>query len=440
VRVLRVYHAGRDRAHRARERALVRAGADVTLVVPRTWPGDGDERELSEEPFPIHELAVSRAGDVNRHRYAEPGRMRELLALLRPDVLDIHEEPFSIAGRQWLAAAPPSLPVVMYTAQNVDKRLPPPFAAFERNAHRRVAALYPCSRQAAAVSRGKGFDGLIDVIPLGYDPALFSPGRQSLDEPLITLVLLGRLVPEKGALDAIRVLAFLSAGRSTQLVLAGSGPEDHRARALAESLGVTDQLRMQRWASAGEVAALLRHAHVVLVPSVPTETWTEQFGRVIVEAQASGAVVAGYASGAIPEVGGAGAVLVSPHDVDGLGAAIGALLRDPEDFARRRELGIALSRDRTWGRVAERQLELYARVVSGTARKLLPHSPRRRRELAAAEWGSTAPTTAGRRPFALPGLRNGGLPAAVLAHILDAAAEAAASLGALRRHRASSGS
>src|SRR6202043_4225790 len=95
-----------------------------------------------------------------------------LIAELKPNILDVHEEPFSVAARQWLAAAPADLPVVMYTAQNVDKRFPPPFAQYERAAHRRIVALYPCSAQAAAVARGKGFAGFIDVLPLGYDDTL----------------------------------------------------------------------------------------------------------------------------------------------------------------------------------------------------------------------------------------------------------------------------
>ena len=113
--------------------------------------------------------------------------------------LDIHEEPVSVAARQWLAAVPSDLPVVMYTAQNVDKRYPPPFAQYERAAHRRVAALYPCSRQAASVARGKGFSGLIEVLPLGFDDTLFCPGEQYVDDAEIVLGLVGRLVPEKGS-------------------------------------------------------------------------------------------------------------------------------------------------------------------------------------------------------------------------------------------------
>jgi glycosyltransferase involved in cell wall biosynthesis len=419
VRILRVYHAGRDQVHRARERALAAAGADVRLVVPATWPETPDA--VGAEPFPVVELPVERAGDVNRHRYRSAADLRAVIAEARPDVLDLHEEPFSVAARQWLRAAPPELPVVLYTAQNIDKRLPPPFAGWERAAHRRAAALYPCSAQAASVARGKGFAGLLDVLPLGFDEALFRPGSQRADDAEVVLLLAGRLVPEKGVLDAVRVLASLA--RPAQLLLAGSGSAAADARALADRLGVGARVELLGRRDGEELASLYRRAHVVLVPSTATATWVEQFGRVIVEGQASGAVVAGYDSGSIAEVGGAAAALAAPGDAEGLGRRVAELLADPDELERRRRAGIELAAGRTWTRVAERQVALYRAVLAGAFRLALPESPAARRAAARREFGPSAATAAGSRPFALPVLRAGGVVPRLLGRVLDRAAE-----------------
>jgi hypothetical protein len=59
----------------------------------------------------------------------------------------------------------------------------------------------------------------------------------------------------------------------------------------------------------------------------------------------------------------------------------------------------------------------------------LPSSPRRRRELARAEFGPTASTRAGVRPFALPVLRRGGRLSDVLAWLLDTGTELASRVG-----------
>jgi glycosyltransferase involved in cell wall biosynthesis len=430
MRVLRVYHGGRDPSHRARERALLACGVEITLVVPAGWPTDGVAHDVSGEDFKIVELKIRREGDINRHAYADRRELSRLVRKLDPDVLDIHEEPFSLAARQWLAAAPPGLPVVMYTAQNIDKRYPPPFAQYERSAHRRVSALYPCSRQAASVARGKGFTGRIEVLPLGFDESVVRPGSQSLDDGELILGLFGRLVPEKGAMDAVRLLVRLNAVRSARLVLMGSGPDGHRALKLASDLGVSDRVEVECWATGDDLATMYRRCHVVLVPSKPTATWVEQFGRVIVEAQASGAVVAGYASGSIPEVAGDAAVLSSVGDVDALAAELAAILTDPYAFGRLREAGERLARDRTWQRVAAGQVALYRDLVTGEDAPLrLPRSPAARRAVARAEFGPPAATLAGERPFALPVLRQGGVAASALAMVLDLGAEAHARLG-----------
>jgi hypothetical protein len=156
---------------------------------------------------------------------------------------------------------------------------------------------------------------------------------------------------------------------------------------------------------------------------VPTQTWTEQFGRVIVEAQASGAVVAGYDTGSIAEVGGEAALLVDGGDVSALADAVARLVENAGDYEIRRARALESSATRTWQKVAAMQLELYELVAAGGERLMLPRSPRLRRAAARAEFGATTPTTAGIRPFALPLLRRGGRLSSSLGSIIDAGAE-----------------
>jgi glycosyltransferase involved in cell wall biosynthesis len=429
IGVLRVYHAGRDPQHRGRERALSAAGVDVTLVVPAEWPEAGTELSLSPEPFRVVALPVRRGGDVNRHVYLDSLALERVINETRPDVIDIHEEPISIAAHQWLRAAPANVPVLMYTAQNIDKRFPPPFCRYERAAYQRVTTFYPCSRQAAAVLRGKGVARRIEVLPLGYDDALFSPGSQSLDADEIVLMLVGRLVAEKGVDDAIQTLARVHAVRPARLVVSGEGPAEAMARRLAVALGVADRVEFRGWQDGPDLAAAYQAAHVVLVPSHSTAKWVEQFGRVIVEAQACGAVVAGYASGAIPEVAGEAGVVVRTGDVEQLADSVVQLVGDSDELERLRDRGQRQAATRTWQAVAARQASLYWRVHTEPSQSTdLPKSPRRRRGVAFAEFGPTADTDAGVRPFALPILRQGGPVPRVLAGVLDVATEVASGL------------
>ena len=403
MRVLRVYHGGRIASHRARDRAIAAAGHEVVLVVPRDWPEAGSEAALTEEDFRILELPVVRPGDVNRHRYADDDDVRRVLSEVRPDVVDLHAEPVSVASRQWLAAVEPGLPVLMYTAQNIDKRWPPPFHRFEHDALSKVTAMYPCSRQAASVVRGKGFSGRVEVLPLGYDPELFHPGEQSLDDDVLRLGLVGRMVPEKGVLDAVSVLAAVSARRPARLALVGDGPEVGRALSLAGRLGVADRLDVMPWVDTPTLATLYRSLHVVLVPSVATTRWVEQFGRVIVEGQASGAVVAGYHSGTIPEVSAGAGLLAAEGDVVGLCNAVSRLVASSGKYDELRRRGIELCRDRTWAQVGSR----HARLIEtcGDSSSLVPAVTGR--QAARREFGATAAGALGdTRPFAIPVLRD----------------------------------
>jgi glycosyltransferase involved in cell wall biosynthesis len=398
MRVVRIYHAGRDPAHRERERALARAGVEVTLVVPRSWPGPDD---VTDEPFEVVQLPVARAGDVNRHHYIDPAAVVEVIGKVRPDVVDLHEEMYSSVARQVLRRLDARYPAVGYAAQNIDKRLPPPFYWWERQALARVQGIYPCSRQAASVVVGKGFGGTVRVLPLAPSP-LIVPCCQAPPTDVVRLLLAGRLVPEKGVRDAVRVLAGVRAGCHARLLIVGSGPEAGPALMLAASLGVAGDVEVRPWASAAELAGHYGRAHVLLAPSRATRTWAEQFGRMVAEGQAAGAVPVAYRSGALPEVVGDAGVLTPEGDTAAMARAVLGLHANPRDWLRLRDRALAAAPGRRWDVVAQGQLALYqqASAMAPPAAAVRP-----RRALAATRYGPPAAIAGGCRPFALPALR-----------------------------------
>ena len=406
-------------------------------MVPAKWHGPGSQDSLSAEPFEIIELPVRRSGDVNRHSYDEAD-IAAVVGRVEADLLDIHAEPVSIASRQWLAAAQRAgLPTVMYTAQNIDKRYPPPFCYYEQAALRRTAGLYPCSRQAASVARGKGFSGPLQVLPLGCDerifrPAMSTPNTRGHPRREIVLGMVGRLSLEKGTRDAVRCLATICRSRPARLKIVGTGPDQHDLVRLAHELGVAEHVELQPWASGDALAATYRDFDILLVPSLATSRWVEQFGRVIVEAQASGTIVAAYTTGAIPEVAGKAALLVGPGDHKRLAAEILRTLGDPCEVERRRHLGLSNAARCSWHQVALAQSELYEQASAfastfqdrkGTQTPKEPLATRQQRARARKEYGPTAATPTGFRPFALPLLRAGGPLSTILGLTIDLAVD-----------------
>lgn len=134
-------------------------------------------------------------------------------------------------------------------------------------------------------------------------------------------------------------------------------------------------------------------------------------------------MVVGYASGSIPEVGGEAALLVPEGDVQALAAAAALALGDPNEFHARRHSGLVLAQERTWAKVAAKQVKLYRAAVEGIRSPLLSGSPQVLRDLAREEFGPPAQALGQARPFALPYLRQSNAASRALGRAMDAWAE-----------------
>jgi glycosyltransferase involved in cell wall biosynthesis len=104
---------------------------------------------------------------------------------------------------------------------------------------------------------------------------------------------------------------------------------------------------------------------VLALPSRTTASWKEQFGRVLIEANACATPVIGSDSGAIPDVIGQGGLVVPEQNPRALADAIESLAREPE---RARAMGMAgraqAEAKYTWGRVAEQMHGIYSRMLA----------------------------------------------------------------------------
>jgi glycosyltransferase involved in cell wall biosynthesis len=254
------------------------------------------------------------------------------------------------------------------------------------------------------VARGKGFAGIVQILPPGYDAETFFPGGQSWNASEFVLGVVGRLTIAKGVLDAIRVLAEVRRYAAARLILVGDGPAVPLAQQLAADLGVAEAVEHTGWCSQRKVAEYYRQMHVVLIPSHSSPQWVERRARVAVEAQASGAVVAGYSCGVLPEIAGRAGVLVPEGDHWGLARAVARLVTDEQEFGWRRGTSIHAASHLGWTAVARRQIELYRRIMSRAHDRVpLPRTATRRRQQARSEFGFPARTVNIPRPLVLPG-------------------------------------
>ena len=90
----------------------------------------------------------------------------------------MHEEPFGLAVAEVLVLCrlrSRPIPFVVSSAQNIDKRYPPPFRWFERWSLRRAAGAYTCNPEAGEILRRKGLPVAPVLLPLGVDVERFQP-------------------------------------------------------------------------------------------------------------------------------------------------------------------------------------------------------------------------------------------------------------------------
>jgi len=161
------------------------------------------------------------------------------------------------------------------------------------------------------------------VAPMPIQSDLFHPGGSRAPD---TLLFVGKLNPQKGIEHLLRALALMRARPSVEVVV-GVGSEPAQARALAESLGVGDQLRWFPLLPQAELAERYRTCTALVMPAVE-----EGLGLVAAEALLCETPVVAFASGGLTDLvrDGESGLLVPPGDVAALARALDDLLARPD--------------------------------------------------------------------------------------------------------------
>ena len=264
---------------------------------------------------------------------ATGGAVAALVRDERPDMIVVHQH---LPTASVLARRFPRTPVAL-VRHNFQK---PPrnrlSGALKRRRFERLAEIAfvsDCCRDDF-LQAWPGLSTPVSVVLNGIDGALWRPASEK--EPLI--VFIGRLVPEKGALDAARAMAEVARERDGwrgMMIVATSPGHEGYARQVRETVAGTG----------GRVEMLSDVGHDVVrdwagrasISLAPTRT-QEPFGRVAVEAMASGAVPIATNRGGFVEIVGEDGILLDDPDARGLADAILALI---DDEGRRRRLAAA---------------------------------------------------------------------------------------------------
>ncbi|HEY9679231.1 MAG TPA: glycosyltransferase [Drouetiella sp.] len=336
MKVLRISHSGGVTAYRERERQLVaRHPVQVRLVIPDNWNHLGSDKNKIDEPFPVIKSKTYGTGNIPLFFYSLNSINKQLLDF-KPDIVDIHEEPYSVSCFEIVKAVQHHLPkssIVFYSAQNIKKNYPPPFKWTERYVYDSCDGAYPCSDGVRDVLRQKGFVTNSDVIPLGVDLDLFKPlsvDRTSVGLQTHSTVIgyFGRLEHCKGLDFVFQALTSIPPEQHWQMLIVGNGEYTQNLKDKAQSLGIADRIVWIGEVTASDVPKFINMCDVMVVPSISTPTWKEQFGRAVTESMACGVPVISSDSGSLPEVVGDAGIVVPEQDSQALSAALKSVIGD----------------------------------------------------------------------------------------------------------------
>ena len=310
--------------------------AELTLIVPRRWRDELRPRRYPAQRHPNFDGTIVRVptwgvGRPQRH-VALTGAVRALRRA-RSQFLLVEEEPFSLAALYWTwAARRLGVPYAVQVAENLPRSLPRFFPSMVRRvlAH----ASFVMARSPAALEQARlwGYTGADSVV--AHSVPMILAAKTATPSNVVGFV--GRLTSAKGVDDLV---AALQAHRQLRLRVAGDGPLRERLSALGDRMEWLGTVTPQ------EIDSFYETVTVLAVPSRTTPSWSEQFGRVLIEAQAHGTPVVAYRSGEIPWVASLTAVvLVDEGDVAALGAQLASIAAHDDvasDLAERGRRGVA---------------------------------------------------------------------------------------------------
>jgi glycosyltransferase involved in cell wall biosynthesis len=201
--------------------------------------------------------------------------------------------------------------------------------------------------------------GNVHIIPLGVDTRLFRPGaaRDRVRGRIVAVASADS--PLKGLPTLLRAVAKLVTERNARLIVVGTPAAATRRHAAQLSLG--DRVTFVSGLPDGEYARLLASAEIAVVPSL-----YEGFSLPAVEHMASGTPLIASRAGALPEVTGDAALLVTPGDPEELAAALRRLYDDAAERERLARRGLARVGMRfAWPAVAAATVALYRKAING---------------------------------------------------------------------------
>jgi glycosyltransferase involved in cell wall biosynthesis len=202
--------------------------------------------------------------------------------------------------------------------------------------------VFVISNDGADVFKDLGYNS-VSKTPLGFNENIFFVDddarnriRKEKDLDTITFAYFGRLVPEKGihimleALSRIKDLKWKLLMDDFEIY---ANPYTEEIKQQIGKLKIQDRV-IYFHASHTGIAAYMNAADVVLLPSISTPVWKEQYGRVVPEAMACGKILVVSATGALPELVAEAGITFPEKNIEELVKIMRDIILNPDNYKK----------------------------------------------------------------------------------------------------------
>lgn len=308
---------------------------EITLIAPAIWKDDFGSYKFEREESTLSVIQSPVTFKGHPHRVLFPSLAR-YMGRIKPDILFINSEPENFLAAESVilrSLITRQTRVVIVSWRNIDYGnwvYPYRLALLHFLSQKLVvhtgAACIAHSEIAQEIIRGIGIRETT-MIPPGVvvgggsvERSIASPNTD------FSIGYVGRLSEQKGIADLFHAAAMLNL--PWRLIVVGEGEERRRLDDLSKGIGIADRILWRGGLRKRELEKVYATMDVLVLPSRTGTHWKEQFGRVLIEAMASGVAVIGSNSGEIPNVIGDAGIVFPEGNIQELAGALRSLQED----------------------------------------------------------------------------------------------------------------
>lgn len=308
MKILLVSHTYIVKEHHKKIETMVNKNIDVFLIVPKKWIN----RDINQKLEYVHEdVKKFKIKAVRTFFYSfgslifySPIEVLKIVKEFNPDIIHIEEEPWSLACLEfciiaWLFRKK----FIFFTWENLDRFFILPFRLI-RKIVLKLSDFALCGNQdASKIIRKYGYRGRIAIIPqIGVDENTFSPsGLENKKKDHFVIGYIGRFVKQKG-IDLLLRAIYMLDNSNIKVLFVGTGPMEKEIINFSINYNMFNRIEILKFVPHNFLPKVLHNIDVLVLPSVSTSFWKEQFGHVLIEAMSFGIPVIGSTCGEIPNV------------------------------------------------------------------------------------------------------------------------------------------